>query len=267
MQGERIVEEIPVEKVWTDYERVDHLQYVPVERREQELYQVETITEMHPQVKYETKVEFVPQTVIDYETQKRTDYVEQRRTEYVTQMVSAQVPQQVTDYVTNKRTEYVEQKRMESVPQERIEMVPVEREERVPVERTEMVTRHFEEMVPVERVEMVERQVEEMVTRERVVQRPVQREQEVIDYIPVKKSIVHHHKADGTVTTLNLSQVPDNANFMQGNQESPSFMQSNNQYLESEKQGMEQSREINNFGGMESPVNTGGVFFNPPAGQ
>ncbi len=31
---------------------------------------------MHPQVKYETKVDYVAQSVTDYVTQKKTDYVE-----------------------------------------------------------------------------------------------------------------------------------------------------------------------------------------------
>lgn len=128
-----------------------------------------------------------------------------------------QVPQTVVDYVTNKRTEYVEQKRMESVPQERVEMVPVEREEQVPVERVEYVTREYEESVPVERSEMVPVQVQDMVTMEKVIQRPVERQEEIVEYVAVTRSIVHHHKADGTVQDMRMSQMPAGANVVSEN--------------------------------------------------
>ena len=81
--GQSQVETLAKDRVWTEYEAVQKTEYVPIERRAQDLYQIEHVTEMHPQVKYETKVDYVPQTVTDYVTQKRTDYVEQRRTEYV----------------------------------------------------------------------------------------------------------------------------------------------------------------------------------------
>ena len=119
--------------------------------------------------------------------------------------------------MTNKRTEYVEQKRVEQVPQERVEMVPIEREEQVPVERVEYVTREYEETVPVERTEMVPVQVQEMQTVQKVIQRPVERQEEIVEYVAVTRSIVHHHMADGTVQDMRMSQLPAGANVVSEN--------------------------------------------------
>lgn len=59
-QGGTHVETLAKDRVWTEYEAVQKTEYVPIERRAQDLYQIEHVTEMHPQVKYETKVDYVP---------------------------------------------------------------------------------------------------------------------------------------------------------------------------------------------------------------
>lgn len=67
------------------------------------------------------------------------------------------------------------------------------------MERIEYVTREYEETVPVERTEMVPVQVQDMVSVQKVIQRPVERQEEIVEYVAVTRSVVHHHKADGTV--------------------------------------------------------------------
>lgn len=96
-------------------------------------------------------------------------------------------------------------------------MVPVEREEQVPVERIEYVTREYEETVPVERTEMVPVQVQEMQNVQKVIQRPVERQEEIVEYVAVTRSVVHHHKADGTVQDMRMSQLPAGANVVSEN--------------------------------------------------
>ncbi len=56
-----------------------------------------------------------------------------------------------------------------------------------------------------------------MVSVEKVVQRPVEREEEIVEYVAVTRSIVHHHKADGTVQDMRMSQLPAGANVVSEN--------------------------------------------------
>jgi len=52
---------------------------------------------------------------------------------------------------------------------------------------------------------------------QKVVQRPVERQEEIVEYVPVTRSVVHHHMADGTVRDMRMSQLPAGANVVSEN--------------------------------------------------
>lgn len=200
IKGESVYEQVPFEKTYVEYEPVTKVEYVAVEKKVQDYYTIEHITEHVPQVRYETKIDYVNETITEQVPQMRTEYVEEKRTEYINQKRSEVIPEKRIDYVTQKHTDYVEQRVTDYVQVEKSDWVPVEREEQVPVERTEYVTVEREEQVPVERVEMVPVEREEQVPVERIQYNPVERQEEIVDYVPVKKSVVRH--PDGSVTGL-----------------------------------------------------------------
>lgn len=65
IKGESTYEQVPFEKTYVEYEPRTITEYVAVEKKVQDYYTIEHITEHIPQVRYETKIDYVNETITE----------------------------------------------------------------------------------------------------------------------------------------------------------------------------------------------------------
>ena len=94
IKGEGFLEYVPFEKKYIEQVPVEKIEYVPMEKSYMDYYAVEKQIEYVPKLRYESKVEYVPQQIVDHIPQTYVDYVPVKKKEFV----PVERLQEVVDY-------------------------------------------------------------------------------------------------------------------------------------------------------------------------